>query len=110
MIDDTIQRIEGRLRSAENMSEATRAELLKLLATLKSEVAHLPESKAAQAENIARAADVSTEQAVLARRDETSYRGTLDELADSVREFEDTHPKLVQIVNSLANALAGLGI
>jgi hypothetical protein len=110
MIDETIQRIEARLRSSEAMPDATRAELLGLLATLKREVAQLPAARAAQAESIARAAELSTEQAVASERNEEQYRGALDELAGSVREFEDTHPRLVQVVNNLANALAGLGI
>jgi len=110
MIDDTIQRIEARLRSAETMPESTRAELLGMLATLKVEVGQLPPGRSVQAENIARAADLSTQQAVMADRDEDSYRGTIDDLAGSVREFEDTHPKLVQAVNNIANALSGLGI
>ena len=110
MIDETIQRIEARLRSAENMPESTRAELLSLLGTLQSEVGRLPAGKSQQAENIARAADLSTEQAVAKNRDPESYRGTLDDLAGSVHEFEDTHPRLVQIVNNIANTLSGLGI
>jgi hypothetical protein len=81
-----------------------------MLATLKSEVAQLPPGRSVQAENIARAADLSTEQAVMSERDEDSYRGAIDDLAGSVREFEDTHPKLVQAVNNIANTLSGLGI
>jgi len=110
MIDETIQRIEARLRSAEAMPESTREELLHLLATLKSEVARLPPGKAEQARNIALAADRSTEQALDADRDPEAYRGTLDNFSGSVREFEESHPKLVQIVNNIANTLAGLGI
>lgn len=110
MIDETIQRIEARLRSAEAMPEPTRAELLSLLKTLKSEVSRLPAGNAEQAQNIARAADVSTEQAVAADRDPASYRGAIDDLAGSVREFEGSHPRLVQIVNNIANTLSGLGI
>ena len=110
MIDDTIQRIEARLRSSDAMPEATRAELLNLLATLKHEVAHLPATHAEQAQTIARAADLSTEQALAPERDEERYRGALDDLAGSVHEFEDSHPRLVQVVNNIANTLAGLGI
>lgn len=110
MIDDTIQRIEARLRSAENMPEATRADLLNLLATLRQEVTGLPPSKTRQAENIARAADISTAQAVAETRNDESYQGSVNDLANSVREFEGSHPRLVQIVNNIANVLAGLGI
>jgi hypothetical protein len=110
MIDDTIQRIEARLRSSEAMPETTRAELLTLLETLKNEVAQLPPSCVAQAETIARATEVSTEQAVAPERDEQRHRRALDELTDSVRDFEDSHPQLVQVVNNIANTLAGMGI
>lgn len=110
MIDETITRIERRLRSAETMPDSTRAELLSLLATLKAEVAQLPPGKAQEAENIALAADRSTEQALAENRDPEVYRGTLDNFAGSVREFEESHPKLVQIVNNISNTLAGLGI
>ena len=110
MIDDTIQRIEARLNSAGALPESTRAELINLLATLKREVALLPAANAEQAQTIARAAESSTEQAVASERDEEAYRGALDELAGSVREFEDSHPRLVQAVNNIANTLSGLGI
>ena len=110
MIEDTIQRIEARLRGSDNLPEATRAELLTLLGTLKSELATLPASKAEEAEAIVRQADLSTERAIAPKRDAESMQGTLDQLAGSVHEFEDTHPKLVEIVNNMANTLAGLGI
>ena len=110
MIDDTIRRIEARLQGAESMPEQTRAELIHLLAQLKAEVSQLPPTKSAQAMNIARYADLSTEEAVAAERNPERLRGTLDGLADSVREFEDSHPRLVQAANNIANALSGLGI
>lgn len=110
MIDDTIQRIEARLKSSEAMPDSTRAELLQLLSTLKAEVAQLPSSQADRAESIARAAEASTAQAVAPDRDEVTYRGALDELTGSVQEFEASHPRLVQVVNNLANTLAGMGI
>jgi hypothetical protein len=110
MIDETIQRIEARLRSAEAMPEQTRAELLNLLGALKAEVGQLPATKSEQARNIARYADLSTEQAVASERDAEQFKGTLDGLAGSVREFEETHPRLVQTVNNIAHALSGLGI
>jgi hypothetical protein len=110
MIDDTIQRIEARLRSSEAMPESTRAELLALLDTLKNEVSQLPASRAAQAQTIARATEVSAEQAMAPERDEHRYRNALNDLTGSVRDFEDSHPQLVQVVNNIANTLSGLGI
>ena len=110
MYEDTIQRIEARLRSSENIPDTTRAELLNLVATLRAEVSQLPPAQSEQAHNIARAAEASTSEALSSNRNPDTQRGTLDELAESVREFEGTHPRLVQIVNNFANTLSGLGI
>ncbi len=110
MIDETIQRIEARLRGAESLPDQTRAELLLLLATLKSEVGQLPAAHSAAAREIARAADASTSEALASERDDESHRKALAELAGSVREFEDSHPQLVQVVNSIASALSRMGI
>ena len=53
MIRDTIGKIEERLRGSEALSDESRAELLKLLATLKSEVTDLSASDAEKAQSIA---------------------------------------------------------
>ncbi len=110
MIDDTIQRIEARLRNAGTLPDATRAELLQLLATLRSEAAQLAPAHTDQAQAIARAADVSTAETLASQRDPVSHRLALEDLTASVHQFEDSHPKLVQVVNNIANTLSGLGI
>lgn len=110
MIDETIQRIEARLRNAEHLPEQTRTDLLTLVATLRAEVAQLPSGKADAAEKIARYTDRSMAEAVSTSPDAEQFQGTIGDLAASVREFEGTHPRLVQIVNNIANTLSGLGI
>jgi hypothetical protein len=99
MIEETIQQIETRLQTATNLSPETRAELSGLLAKLRAEAAHLPppEERAAQAES---ASEVEAE----------SMRDSGDQLRRSVEEFEESHPRLVQLANHVANTLSGLGI
>ena|SRR5688572_20719590 len=98
MIQDTIRQIEERLRASENISPETRTELLTLLAKLRAEAHGLPEKEGH--EPVAAAATLESE----------SVQDTVEQLRRSVEEFEGSHPKVVQLVNHLANTLSGLGI
>lgn len=99
MIEETIRQIEERLRSATNLSPETRAELLALLSKLRVEAAQVPAiSERAPSADAARS--LSPE----------SMEESADQLRRSVEEFEDSHPRLVQLANHIANTLAGLGI
>ncbi len=110
MIEDTIQKIEARLQSAESISDERRQELLNLLSTLKSEVAKLSETHSEQAESIAAFADVSTHEATRSEQNPQLLKLSLEGLNSSVQEFEKSHPRLVQIVGAVTNTLSNLGI
>jgi hypothetical protein len=99
MIEETIRQIEARLQSATNLSPETRAELSGLLAKLRAEAAHLPppEERAVRPEA---ASEVKAD----------SMQDSGDQLRRSVEEFEESHPRLVQLANHVANTLSGLGI
>jgi hypothetical protein len=99
MIEETIQQIEAQLQSATNLSPETRAELQSLLSKLRAEAARLPpgEDRAVAFES--------------ARTDKPeSMQDSVDQLRRSVEEFEESHPRLVQLANHVANTLSGLGI
>ena len=68
MIEDTIGKIEDRLRSTDAVKEDRRRELLQLLGTLKSEVAELSKTHGEQAQSIAGFTDVSTYEATRAEQ------------------------------------------
>lgn len=110
MIDDTITKIEAQLAGAANLTPAQKGELLRLLGSLKLEVAELAKTDTEGARSIARFAEVSALEATRSGRNprlrELSIRG----LRSSVEGFEESHPKLVQVVNSISHTLAGLGI
>jgi Domain of unknown function (DUF4404) len=110
MIEDTLAKIEARLQHADAISEDKRRELQQLLATLKTEVASLSKTHAEQAESIAGFTELSTREATREQQNPRSLQLSLEGLGSSVEEFERSHPKLVQIVNSISQMLSNLGI
>ena len=110
MIEDTIGKIEVRIEGAEAIKEERRRELLQLLGTLKAEVAALSQTHGEQAQSIARFTEVSTHEATRAEQNPELLKLSLEGLGSSVRGFEESHPRLVQIVNAISSTLSNLGI
>lgn len=110
MIDDTLKKIEAQVQSAETVSDERRRELMQLLATLKSEVDELSRTHNAEAGSIAGFTQVSAYEATRETRNPQLLDLSLQGLRSSVEGFEKTHPRLVQIVNSISNTLSNLGI
>jgi hypothetical protein len=110
MIEDTIGKIEARIEGADAIKADRRQELLQLLGTLKSEVAALSKTHGEHAQSIASFTEVSTHEATRAEQNPELLKLSLDGLGSSVRGFEQSHPRLVQIVNSISQTLANLGI
>jgi len=107
MIQDRIAKIEATLSNSPNIPAETRQELLALLAELKAEVGPFAATHGAEAQSITDLTGDAVEQA--ASGSEKSAE-TLDGLASSVRDFEVSHPRLVQIVDRLALTLSNMGI
>jgi chromosome segregation ATPase len=110
MIEDTIGKIEAKIQSAEAVNDDRKRELLQLLGTLKSEVADLSTTNREQAQSIAGFAEVSTHEATRVERNPALLRLSVQGLRSSVDELEESHPRLVQIVNAISNTLSNLGI
>jgi malonyl CoA-acyl carrier protein transacylase len=110
MIEDTIGEIEAKIRGTDAVSEERKRELLQLLGTLKSEVGALEKTHDEQARSIAGFAQLSAHEATRAAQNPQSLQHSLQGLRSSVDGFEQSHPKLVQIVNSISNTLSNLGI
>ncbi len=110
MIENTIGKIEDRIRGAEAIRDDRRQELLQLLGTLKSEVAELSKTHEEQAQSIAGFAEVSAHEATRAEQNPELLQLSLKGLGSSVRELEGSHPRLVQIVNAISSTLSNLGI
>ena len=110
MIHDTIESLETTLSQAPALKDSERSQLLELLGRLKSEVGELAKTNADQAHSIAGFAAVSAHEAIRAERDPKLLELSLSGLSHSVGRFEETHPHLVRVVNSICSALANLGI
>ncbi len=110
MIEDTIEKIEDRIRGAEAIKEERRHELLQLLGTLKEEVAGLSKTHEEQAQSIAGFTELSTHEATRSEQNPELLKLSLEGMGSSVRGFEESHPRLVQIVNAISKTLADLGI
>ena len=109
-IPERIAQIEATLRNSANIPVGTRQELLDLLAGLKTEVAPLVSTHGESASQITGSADAAVQAAV--RREERPEEAAqaVEGLAASVRDFEASHPQLVQIVDRLATTLSNMGI
>jgi len=110
MIEKTISEIEARVRGVESVNTTQKQELLDLLGKLKAEVGALEQTHSQKAKTIADSINVSTQAATSGAQNPESVRTSVDGLRSSVEGFEQSHPKLVQIVNSLSNMLSNLGI
>jgi malonyl CoA-acyl carrier protein transacylase len=110
MIEKTISEIEAKIGGSDSVSAERKAELLKLLGTLKTEVAELSKTHGEQADSIANFASLSAHEAT--RNDPNPQLRELSNqgLQSSVNGFEQSHPKLVQIVNTISKTLSDLGI
>ena len=110
MIQDTLAKIEAQLQETSSLKPEARAELVALVATLKAEIAGLSETHADAAQSIAGFTQVSTHEATREHRDPALLKHSLDGLSASVTRLEESHPRLVAVVNAVCRTLANLGI
>ena len=110
MIKETISNIEAKIQNAESIKSEKKRELLQLLGTLKSEVDALSKTDDEQAHSIAGFTDLSAHEATRSTQNPALLELSLKGLSSSVAGFENSHPRLVQIVNSISQTLSNLGI
>jgi hypothetical protein len=110
MLKDTITNLESRIQNSGVLGAEQRAELLKLVGQLKTEISSLSETHQEQAESIASFAEISAQQATREARNPKLLEHSIGGLESSVRELETSHPRLVAVVNRIASMLANMGI
>ena len=110
MIQNTIGQIEARLQKADSIKAENKAELLTLLSTLKTEIAELSRTDADQARSIAGFTEISAHEATREAKNPELVELSLKGLSSSVQGFEQSHPRLVQVVNSICTTLSNIGI
>ena len=110
MIQGTIAKIEEKIQKADTLDDRNRKELLTLVSNLKTEVTQLSATHGEQAESIAGFTALSAHEATREQKNPRLLTLALDGLASSVKGFENTHPGLVETVNSICDTLAKMGI
>jgi Domain of unknown function (DUF4404) len=110
MIHETLAQIKKKIEKSESVKDENKKELMDLLSVLQSEIEQLSETDQDHAESILGFAQTSTHEAIRKNKDPNLQKISLDSLQASVHGFESSHPRLVEIVNSISTALSNLGI
>ena len=110
MLRETINRIEDQLKGDNALDAGKKQELLALVGELKKEAGVLAETHHEDARTIASFTETSVHEATRRERDEELLSHSLEGMKLSVRRFEASHPKLVEIVNIISRALWEIGI
>jgi len=110
MIENRIEAIESTIESARNIPSDQKAELLKLVSELKSEVAGFAETHHEEASSITRFADASAHEAARTEKNPQLADTALQGLRLSIQGLEESHPTIVGIVNRFATALSNMGL
>lgn len=110
MIQDTLTKIEAQIEGTDSIKGGRKTELLGLLTTLKTEIDQLSQTNQDQAQTITGFAQVSAHEAIREEKNPQLLKLSLDGLSASVEGFEQSHPKLVDIVNRICTTLSNLGV
>jgi hypothetical protein len=96
MVEEHIRNIEQRVQRSAELPEKAKAELLEILAEMRSELAGV------QKEHL--------EKAAASPGGDASLNEAVGGLSGAVTELEAMHPRLAELANRLAVALANMGI
>ncbi|HEY5125052.1 MAG TPA: DUF4404 family protein [Ignavibacteria bacterium] len=110
MKQNTIEKIEEKIRVYNSLKEEDRAELLKLLETLKTEIIEFSEKQGENADSLEGFISASAHEATREQKNPTLLKLAIEGLSASVEGFEESHPKLVENVNNIASMLSNMGI
>ena len=101
MISDKLKIIEDRIIQSETMAEENKTAILALLKELKSEINETSENVST---------DLKQNISNIDSEDEGFIQSAFKEMNSTMTEFEESHPKLVQIVNSICTQLSNSGL
>jgi hypothetical protein len=110
MVNETIERIETRINANDGMSPENRKELLALVLKLKKEVSTLAETHDDDARSVIGFAETSVHEATRLEVNPELLSHSLDGMTLSVRRFEVSHPKLIDLINTIGQTLRNIGL
>lgn len=101
MIEEKINKIEEKIRQSENLPAENKAVLFELLADLKGEL---------KENNCDVRSDFKEKLTEINHKEEGVIQSTFNELNNKITGFEDSHPRLVQLVNAICTQLSNSGL
>lgn len=101
MIEDKLEKIEERIRQSENMNDENKDSLLTLLSELKEEI----NTSSSKVET-----DLKNDISGIDDEDEGIIQSAFNDINEKITDFEESHPRLVQIVNSICTQLSNSGL
>ena len=110
MLDETLAKLEMNIHASDAIQADKKTELLRLLTTLKSEIASLEYTHVEHAESVIGLTERSMHEAIRQPKDPQLADSARQELAASVAELEVSHPQLVHVVNAISVLLSNIGI
>jgi len=110
MAPNIIEKIEEKIRTNKSLNASDKTQLLSLLVALKPEMEKFSNEQAEHAESVAGFIERSTHEALRQQKNPTLLKLAIDGSSASVKGFETSHPQLVENVNTIASALANIGI
>ena len=110
MSEALIERIESKIQQASGLSDESRADLVRLLVSLRAEMGELEKTHGDQAESIAGFVGAAAHEAVREKTNPHLLQLAIDGFTESVEDVETEHPKLVETTNAICNMLSNLGI
>ncbi len=110
MLKNTLKQIESKIRSSPNIPDEKKDEYFDLLQQLNQEINELDKTEHEKAESIKKFTKAAAHESTRNEINPRLFNLSLDGLSSSVQEFESSHPRLVQTVNSICTFLSQLGI
>ena len=110
MIKETIAKIEQAIRRAGEADPKHKAELIRLLEQLKSELRSVSAVQGERARSIAHFAEAAAHEAARLDKSPKLLEFSRGALKESVVGFEASHPQLTAVVGKLCDLLSAIGI
>ena len=110
IMEKTLLEVKRKIEEADSIQAEKKKELLELLSVLQLEIETLAKTDQDHAESIVSFTQASAHESTRKEKREDLYQLSLQGLAGTIRGFESSNPRLVEIVNSICTALSNLGI
>lgn len=110
MLNHTLAILEKKIKTSKNIPEDKKHEYYDLLNRLNEEISNLAETDLEKAESIKKFTKASAHEVTREELNPNLLKTSLEGLYESAREFQTSHPRLVETVNDISIFLSKLGI